>query len=120
MVGSRRHLLLTACAAVGTCFLRAKSTFAQTASAQQPKPPGPPGDLEDPESPRVPASATKALLEQRQKGIKKDVDKLFELATELKAAVEKTDSTAVLSLVMIKKAEEIEKLAHQIKGHAKG
>jgi hypothetical protein len=34
--------------------------------------------------------------------------------------VEKTDSTTVLSLAMLKKAEEIEKLAKQIKDRAKG
>jgi hypothetical protein len=34
--------------------------------------------------------------------------------------VEKTDATTVLSLGMVKKAEEIEKLAKQIKDHAKG
>jgi len=38
----------------------------------------------------------------------------------LKTEVEKTDSTSVLSIGMVKKAEEIEKLAKQIKDHAKG
>jgi hypothetical protein len=60
------------------------------------------------------------VLEQNQKDIKKDVEKLYELASELKTEVDKTDATAVLSLAMVKKAEEIEKLARQIKDHAKG
>jgi hypothetical protein len=38
----------------------------------------------------------------------------------LKQQVEKTDATAVLSLAMVKKAEEIERLARQIKERAKG
>jgi hypothetical protein len=67
-----------------------------------------------------PASASKAMLEERQKSIKKDVEKLYDLATQLKTEVEKTDSTSVLSLAMLKKAEEIEKLARQIKDRAKG
>jgi len=60
------------------------------------------------------------MLEQRQKDIKRDIEKLFDLATQLKTEVEKTDATTVLSLGMVKKAEEIEKLAKQIKDHAKG
>ena len=42
------------------------------------------------------------------------------LTSLLKAEIEKTDSTAVLSLAMLKKAEEIEKLAKHIKENAKG
>jgi len=59
-------------------------------------------------------------LEENQKDIKRDIEKLFDLASQLKEQVEKTDATAVLSLAMLKKAEEIEKLARQIKEHAKG
>ena len=43
-----------------------------------------------------------------------------QLATELKEEVDKTDSAKVLSLAMLKKAEEIEKLAKDIKSRAKG
>jgi hypothetical protein len=74
----------------------------------------------DANSPKPPGSSSKALLEERQKNIKKDVEKLYNLATQLKAEVDKTDSTSVLSLPMLKKAEEIEKLAKQIKDRAKG
>lgn len=76
---------------------------------------------EDPSHSPLPAAAsTKAVLEQRQKDIKRDIEKLYDLATQLKTEVEKTDATTVLSLGMVKKAEEIEKLAKQIKDHAKG
>ena len=66
------------------------------------------------------SAASKAMLEERQKNIKKDVEKLYSLAEQLKTEVEKTDSTTVLSVSMLKKADEIEKLARQIKDHAKG
>ncbi len=46
--------------------------------------------------------------------------RLYELITQLKTEVEKTDSTAVLSVALVKKAEEIEKLAKQIKERARG
>jgi hypothetical protein len=45
---------------------------------------------------------------------------LYELASQLKDEVEKTDSSKVLSLDLVKKAEEIEKLAHDIKNRTKG
>lgn len=60
------------------------------------------------------------MLEENQKEIKKKVEKLYELATELKDEVEKTDSSKVLSLNVVRKAEEIEKLAHDIKNRSKG
>ena len=81
-----------------------------------------PEGSDDPSSngPNLPGAGNKALLEERQKSIKKDVEKLYDLAAQLKTQVEKTDSTSVLSLAMVKKAEEIEKLAKAIKDRAKG
>ena len=62
----------------------------------------------------------RAMLKANQKDIKRDVQRLFELAEELKKEVEKTDSSEVLSLTLVHKAEEIEKLAKHIKGLARG
>ena len=72
-----------------------------------------------PENPLAP-SADKRILEENQKDIKKKVEKLYELASELKAEVDKTDSSKVLSLNLLRKAEEIEKLARDIKNRSKG
>ena len=71
------------------------------------------------ENPNMP-SAEKKALEDNDKDMKKKVDRLFELAAELKAQVDKTDSSKVLSLNLVKKAEEIEKLARDIKNKGKG
>jgi peptidoglycan hydrolase CwlO-like protein len=65
-------------------------------------------------------SAEKKRLEENEKDIKTKIERLYELATELKAEVDKTDSSKVLSLNLVKKAEEIEKLAHDIKNRSKG
>jgi hypothetical protein len=124
---SRRNALsaLTAsCVAVATFLLRAPSALAQGSNFLQ-APSIPSASRRDRGSddsdPSLPAAATrKAMLEQRQKDIKKDIEKLFDLATQLKAEVEKTDATTTLSLAMIKRAEEIEKLARQIRDNAKG
>ena len=50
----------------------------------------------------------------RQAALKKDTDKLLELATQLKEYVDKTNEN-MLSLDVIKKAEEIEKLSKRVK-----
>lgn len=84
----------------------------------QTRPPAkPPIKDEDPDEPKI---DSKALLEANQKDIKKNIEKLYQLASELKAEVEKTDSVQVLSVVMVKKAEEIEKLAKGIRSRAIG
>jgi hypothetical protein len=69
---------------------------------------------------RPPKLDPKLILEANQKEIKKNVEKLFDLASELKTEVEKTDSVQVLSLAMLRKTEEIEKLAKDIRSRAKG
>ena len=68
----------------------------------------------------MPKPDPKMMLTANEKEIKKNVEKLYELASELKTEVEKTDSVKVLSLSMLKKAEEIERLAKEIKSRAKG
>ena len=60
----------------------------------------------------------KANLE-RQEEIKKDSEKLLELATELKQAVDKSNENT-LSLDVVKKADQIEKLAKAVKDKMKG
>jgi len=62
--------------------------------------------------------AKKANLE-RQAALKNDTEKLLKLAEELKASVDKS-SASVLSLEVLKKAEEIEKLARSVKDKMKG
>lgn len=55
---------------------------------------------------------------KRQNEIREDTQKLFQLASELKSAVEKTDENT-LSLDVVKKAEEVEKLAKKVKDKMK-
>lgn len=68
----------------------------------------------------TPERDPRPMLKLTQKEIKKDVDRLVQLAEELKKEVEKTDSATVLSLPLIRKAEEVEKLARHIKTLARG
>lgn len=61
----------------------------------------------------------KKANEQRQKTLIDDTDKLVKLAGELKEYVDKSNAD-ILSLDVIKKAEQIEKLAHSVKEKMKG
>jgi hypothetical protein len=74
---------------------------------------------EDPIALEQKKELAKKRNEQRQQEIKKDTDKLLELATELKQYVDKTNEN-IISLDVIKKAEQIEKLAHTVKEKMKG
>lgn len=56
----------------------------------------------------------KEANKKRQEDIRNDTEKLFQLATELKAAVEKSNEN-LLSLDVVKKADEVEKLAKRVK-----
>ncbi len=60
------------------------------------------------------------VLKHNQSQIQQDVERLFSLARQLKDQVEKTNSADVLSLPLLQKAEEIEKLARRIRNLARG
>jgi hypothetical protein len=55
-----------------------------------------------------------------QEQIAASVEQLYKLAAELKDEVEHTDLRSTFPLTFIKKAQQIEKLAKQIKDRAKG
>ncbi len=65
--------------------------------------------------PLPPRADPKVQLKEDQKVLRRDVDRLLQLAKDLKVESDKTPETDVLSLSLVKKAEDIEKLAHQIR-----
>lgn len=73
----------------------------------------------DPTEEKMERDREKALNKQRQTNLQKDTDRLVQLATELKQYVDKTNEHT-LSLEVIKKAEEIEKLAKSVKEKMRG
>ena len=107
--------------AIATAALAASGAlFARGATAHQMgRRPGQPDPLSDPMN-QPPPFNPKKIQEQNQKTIVQDIQKLYKLAGELKDEVEKTDSTTTLSLPMIQKAKEVEKLAKQIASLAVG
>jgi hypothetical protein len=111
---------LCVCSLVFFLWLLCSPLFGQSA-------PAPPhrGDLgaapasEDEASERLSHDMAKKANQERAAALKVDTDKLLKLAVELKASVDKSNEN-LLSVDVIKKAEEIEKLAHSVKDKMKG
>jgi len=61
----------------------------------------------------------KKANEQRHAELKRDTEKLLQLSTELKQYVDKSNEN-ILSMDVLRKAEEIEKLAHSVKAKMRG
>jgi hypothetical protein len=78
-----------------------------------------PGDTVNETQDRMAREMAKKANLERHTALKTDTDKLFKLAEELKDSVDKS-SANVLSVDVVKKAEEIEKLAHSVKDKMKG
>ena len=87
-------------------------------TVQQPAPPTVPNN-EMGIPPEMQKAMQKKANEQRQAELKRDTEKLLKLSTELKEYVDKSNEN-VLSLDVIKKAEEIERLARSVKTKMRG
>jgi hypothetical protein len=99
------------------------------AAAQNDNPPqqGPPPFMQPQQRPspadeareRMEKDMAKKANQQRWDQLKRDTDNLLKLSTQLKEYVDKANENT-LSLDVIKKAEEIEKLAHSVKDKMRG
>jgi hypothetical protein len=69
--------------------------------------------------PKVTGSDPKSLDLQNQAEVKADIEKLYALVYELREQMKQTDSTNTLSVMVVKKAQAIEKLAKEIKDRSK-
>jgi hypothetical protein len=117
---SRRSLLITLASAASILaaspFLLCGQTIRPVPSPNAPNP-NSPHRIGDPE----PTTGTdpKTIDKQNQVEIRLEVQKLSDLVAELKEQIEKSDANSTLSLSVVKKAQQIEKLAKQIKDRAK-
>jgi len=108
--------------------------FTFTAGAQDRPMPPPPAGLQSPvpgqnqthippQPPPIPDEIRKDMAkranEERQAQLRRDTEHLFKLASELKQYVDKTNENT-LSVDVLKKADEIEKLARSVKEKMKG
>jgi hypothetical protein len=88
---------------------------AQLTAAPAPDPQfAPRRNQDEPIEVRLERERLKAWNKERYENLKKDTDKLLELATQLKESVDKANKD-MLSLEVIRKTEEVEKLAKQVR-----
>ena len=107
-------LVLSLCALPG---FPAQQQVPKDLTIPQPNGPG----REEPPTlpPHIQKEMEKRANEQRQAELKRDAERLLKLSTELKEYVDKSNEN-VLSLDVLKKADEIEKLAHSVKTKMRG
>ena len=123
MFYSRRSIMVslaaTAAAMVGESVLHAQQPHVSPEPKTSPNMPDPDhpwglgGHPEKPVDPQV-------MAKQNQAEVKASVEKLYVLISELKEQVEKSDATLTLSVSVVKKSKEIEKLAKHVKNLARG
>ena len=78
-----------------------------------------PPDPESQQRDEMRRTQEKKANEERQSSLKKDSEELLKLATELKQSVDQT-TVHTLSVEVIRKAQEIEKLAKNVREKMKG
>jgi hypothetical protein len=128
MLESRRRLMMTCLGAAGVLASQPLIAALQapgpgTRPAPQPRPsPNTPNPNFPPglKGPKVTGPDKKAIDRQNQEEIRTDVTRLYEMVSELKDQVDQTDTNSTLAVSVVKKAQQIEKLAKQIKDLAKG
>ncbi len=118
---SRRAFVMSVAAATS-----ALATMPSMLCAQRPIIPPPPpepaekGNPADVHSnPAADAAAKRALLLKNEKEFREGVERLYQLTSALRDELQKTATTDVFSLHIVKQTQEIEKLAKLLKSKAK-
>ena len=118
MYNSRRTFLSVAVGVAAAAATGAAQSQMPNSGRMPPYEPNPasrrPFGAEPPEP--APKANPKEILRANQEDIKKDVARLTQLVSELQKGLDASDTKDVLSLDVIHKTEEIEKLAKQIRG----
>ena len=119
---TRRNFFLSAALLAAALTLRLRNSLAQFPPTVPPPPK--PAEIPNPadvhSNPAEASAAKRARMLQNEKEFREGVEKLHQLTTEVRDELEKTMTTDVLSVRMVKKMEEIEKLAKSLKNKAKG
>ena len=106
-------------------FMRASLSLAAPAVAlwaAQKGPPQFPPLLPPPEPPEPPRNPKRdrVILKANREAIAKDVTRMSELVDALQKQLKENDTTDILSLDVIRKSEEIERLAKQVRVLVRG
>jgi hypothetical protein len=122
MLETRREFVMTMAAATGFLAAAKELPFDQfpPTAPPPPQPAETPNPAEIHANPRETAAAKRAILRRNEREFREGVERLYQLTSELREEVQKTATTDVLSIRMVKRTEEIEKLAKLLKSKAKG
>ncbi len=118
MLESRRELLMSI---VGTAGLISSATLLTAGGWQHPpaRPTPPTGDVGTLTG--APKHGNSPVLTPKdQELLRTDLDQLYRLVSELLKEYQSTDPNTVLSVSFVKKAEQAEKIAKQVKNLARG
>ena len=86
-----------------------------------PPPPADPDEQDKNAPPGIdPQTAKRVMAAKNEKEFREGVEKLYQMAAELRDELTQAPKMNVLSVRMYKKTDEIEKLAKQLKSKAKG
>jgi hypothetical protein len=121
---TRRWFLMTLAAAASCSAAPCDAGFAQVQKKNPFPTPPPSAEQQNPaeqQATKTDAERAKRIaLQQNEKEFRAGVNRLYQLASELKQQVDTTPTTQVFSVQMYKRTEEIEKVAKLLKGKAKG
>jgi hypothetical protein len=126
MSETRRRLLLTLAGVAGFFAAEPFLGAPQNNGVRPPPPPRPSPNAPDPHvpngmnGPQPTTTDGRSVAPANQKELREDIARLYGMVSELKEQVERTDANSMLSVSLVKKAQQIEKLAKQIKDLAKG
>jgi len=126
MEETRRRLFFALAGIASALTLEPVASALQTNGVRPPPQPRPSPNAPDPhvpngmDGPRPTVGDGKAVALANQKELRDDVTRLSAMVSELREQVNRTDSSAMLSVSLVKKAQQIEKLAKQVKDLAKG
>ncbi len=120
MAESRRQLLKTLAGAAGVLAAVPLSLSGQFHPQPRPSPNAPdqnnPSGLDGPQATKT----VPVVPPVNAKEIRDEVEKMYVLISDLKKEVETTDVSTMLSVSVVDKAKQIEKLAKHVKDQAKG
>jgi len=120
MLETRRRFFLKVTLLSGTLTFPREIFTVQNPPTPPPKPqPGYTPNPAEIHSNPAEAAAKRARFLENEKEFREGVDRLYELTSSLRDELQKTATAEVFSLHIVKKTEEIEKLAKSLKSKAK-
>src|SRR5258706_14862555 len=97
--------------AAAACLISAEEGWPRAQSPPTPPPPPKPAETPNPaqirSNPQAKAAARRALLQQNEQQLREGAERLYQLTSEMHEEVQKTATTEVLSISMVKKTEQI-------------